>query len=344
MNSEWQKILAADSPGTSDACLGHATGADHHTALCALTSEVVLHVTGEDAEKFLQAQFSNDISALEHPGSQLSTWSSPKGRVIALLRVVRISDGYLLRLPAELLEPVLKRLRMYVLMAKVSIEPRDDLLVMAFSGEQAATTLSGAGVDLPQNTNDTHELPAGGWITRVRDSAAAGLTHRYEIVADCAQVAQHWNTLKSVCVAAAESNWRLQNIDAGIPSINAATTEAFVLQMLNLQHIDGVSFKKGCFPGQEVVARMQYLGKLKRQMVCLQHVGDNVPKAGDEIFKAGRDSAVGKVVDAVSVDGNSCRMLAVVAIAELSEPLFLSKDEQHKLDLLDLPYETPAAS
>lgn len=341
MNSIWQKIVAAHSHEDNGECLHHATGAEHDAALCPLASEVVLHVTGEDAESFLQAQFSNDISALESPGSQLSTWSSPKGRVITLLRIVRIADGFLLRLPAELLEPVLKRLRMYVLMAKVTIEQRDDLLTAAFSGDQAVKALSDAGLTLPDKTDDTHELPAGGWITRVRDYA--GTVPRYEIVADNNQMAEHWSRLQQVCVACSETNWRLQNIDAGVPSIGAATSEAFVLQMLNLQHIEGVSFKKGCFPGQEVVARMQYLGKLKRQMYRLQHNGSTVPKAGDEIFKAGRDSAVGKVVDAVSVDGNSCRLLAVIAIAEVAEKLYLDKTEKHRLDLLDLPYETPVA-
>lgn len=343
MNSEWQKILAADVPGTDDVCVGHVVGNDHDVVRCPITSEALLHVTGEDAEKFLQSQFSNDISVLALPGSQLTTWSNPKGRVITLLRVVKIADGFLLRLPAELLEPVLKRLRMYVLMAKVTIEPRDDLLIMACSGDQAEARLSGDGVALPHNTDVTHEITASSWITRVRDSAATKANPRYEIVADSTQMAQLWNTLKPACVASAESNWRLHNIDAGIPSISAATTEAFVLQMLNLQHIDGVSFKKGCFPGQEVVARMQYLGKLKRQMVRLRHVGNTVPNAGDEIFKADRDTAVGKVVDAVSVDGQSCRMLAVVAIAELSEKLYLSKGQELEVELLDLPYKTPAA-
>ncbi len=355
MKPEWQKILPAlnGRNGNSDALLlPSESNAD--SVICPLSSETVLHVTGDGAELFLQAQFSNDIAALELPGSQLTTWSSLKGRVITLLRVLKISDGFLLRLPTELVEPVLKRLRMFASVpvmkdgkplkqkSKITIEPRDDLLVVGVSGDKAVATLTEGGTGLPEKTDATSELAAGGWVTRVRDSAGAA-TPRFEIVADTAQVAQYWGELSQTCVAAAETVWRLQNIDAGIPTIYASNTEAFVLQMLNLQHINGVSFKKGCFPGQEVVARMQYLGKLKRQMVRLQHVGTTVPVAGDEIFKADRDSAVGKVVDAVSVDGNTCRMLGVVAIAELSEPLYLDKNAQQQLELMDFPYETPLA-
>jgi len=110
-----------------------------------------------------------------------------------------------------------------------------------------------------------------------------------------------------------ESAWRLQNIDAGLPSVGEQTTEAFVLQMLNLQHINGVSFTKGCFPGQEVVARM-----------------------------AGGGSAAGKVVDAVNTDDGSSRLLAVIAIDATTEPLFLDKEGQQALTMLEFPYDTPA--
>lgn len=356
MKPEWQKILSAvNGLEENHDGLVQPAEARAESVICPLLSETVLHVTGDGAELFLQAQFSNDIAALELPGSHLTTWSSLKGRVITLLRVLKIADGFLLRLPTEMVEPVLKRLRMFASVpvmkdgkplkqkTKITIEPRDDLLVVGISGDKAVATLTESGTSLPEKTDATSELAAGGWVTRVRDNAGAA-TPRFEIVADSKQVAQYWSDLSQASVAAAEAAWRLQNIDAGVPSIYAANTESFVLQMLNLQHIDGVSFKKGCFPGQEVVARMQYLGKLKRQMVRLQHVGSAVPKAGDEIFKEGRDTAVGKVVDAVGEAGNSCRMLAVMAIAELSEKLYLDKNAEYPLELLDLPYETPLAS
>ncbi len=341
MNSEWQKFITLDGHGAKDSS-DQTPVVDAAAVVCPLVSESVVHVTGEDAEKFLQAQFSNDIAALQTPGSQLTTWSSPKGRVITLLRVLKVSDGFLLRLPTDLLETILKRLRMYVLMSKVVLEPRNDLLVAGVSVENALPALNEMTTALPQVIDASVELSGGGWLTRVRsgsDSQAA----RFEIVASTSQVGKYWSVLSQSCPIGTEASWRLQNIDAGIPSINAATTEAFVLQMLNLQHINGVSFKKGCFPGQEVVARMQYLGKLKRQMYRLQSSGEATPAAGDDIYVAGRDSSVGKVVDAVGVDKQQSRLLAVLAIAETTEPLFLDKAATRPLELIDLPYDTPVA-
>ena len=145
------------------------------------------------------------------------------------------------------------------------------------------------------------------------------------------------------CQLTDETVWRLQNIDAGVPSVTSATSEAFVLQMLNLHHINGVSFKKGCFPGQEVVARMQYLGKLKRQMYRLGYNGELAPSAGAEIYKEGGNSAVGKVVDAQLVADGHYRMLAVIAIDATEATLSLDQNLQHKVDLLELPYSLAEA-
>jgi len=116
-----------------------------------------------------------------------------------------------------------------------------------------------------------------------------------------------------------------------VPSIGEGTSEAFVLQMLNLQHIDGVSFKKGCFPGQEVVARMQYLGKLKRRMYRAAVAGDP-PAPGAEIFTEGTNSAVGKVVDAQADGQGESRLLAVLAIDSSEKPLTVGKEPGQPVD------------
>jgi len=153
-----------------------------------------------------------------------------------------------------------------------------------------------------------------------------------------------WHLLVEYCQVCSEARWRLQNIDAGVPAVGQGTSEAFVLQMLNLHHIDGVSFKKGCFPGQEVVARMQYLGKLKRRMyrasIPTSSQGES-PLPGAEIYTEGSKSAVGKVVD-VQPDGNGeSRLLAVLAIESATKPLTIGK-EQQPVTVLELPYELPA--
>ena len=306
--------------------------------LCTLFTDAVLHVGGEDAEAFLQGQFSNDIAALAMPGSQLSTWSNPKGRVVCLFRLIRVEDGYLIILPSELLDGVQKRLKMYVLMARVVIEHRTDLVGVGVSGEKGQQALSALVKQLPEATDDCVSVTASCWLTRVR-----GDSPRFELIGDAESLEPVWKACMELCQLTDETVWRLQNIDAGVPSVTSATSEAFVLQMLNLHHINGVSFKKGCFPGQEVVARMQYLGKLKRQMYRLNYNGELAPSAGAEIYKEGGNSAVGKVVDAQLVADGHYRMLAVIAIDATEATLSLDQNLQHKVDLLELPYSLAEA-
>ncbi len=343
MNADWQKMLISFGAELTDGELNYRPEDDKAGVLSTLAGVTILHVSG-DAEAFLQDQFSNDIALLATPGSQLNTWSTPKGRVITLFRVIKVADGLLIKISSELVELMLKRLRMLaqlpvlgpdgktVITLKVVFEPRDDLIAIGVSGEGAMKALAAHGISMPENVDDTAAMPAGGWITRVR-----GDFPRFEIIANAEQLSPLWEVAMDTCRMADESAWRLQNIDAGVPSVNAATSEEFVLQMMNLQLINGVSFKKGCYPGQEIVARMHYLGKLKRSMFRLQCEG-NAPNAGDEIFKAGGGSAAGKVVDAVQAADNTTRMLAVLAIDATTEPLFLDKEAKRPLQLLEMPY------
>lgn len=341
MNTEWQEFLVSAGAVLSDGGALHFPSDKELAAdstVSAISGDVVLRITGDEAESFLQGQFSNDIAALGIPGSQLNTWSNPKGRVLTLFRIIRDTEGYLIRMPAELVEPVQKRLKMFVLMAKVSIEQQPDLVSFGVAGNQAAKVLENSVQTLPGQVDDTVQAN-NITVCRVR-----GDVDRFEVIAPLDSALALWTDLTEVCQPTGESVWRLQNIDAGVPSIGAATTEAFVLQMLNLQHIDGVSFKKGCFPGQEVVARMQYLGKLKRRMYRAEGLLENgpVPEAGAEVSNKDVASAVGKVVDAQLVGDGTFRLLMVNAIAATEAPLFLDKEATQPLTLLDLPYSVEA--
>ncbi len=311
-------------------------GADRSDVLILMGDQVVLQVTGTDASDFLQGQFSNDVASLGDPGVQMTTWSNPKGRVLALFQLARVGDAFYIRLPADLAASFLKRLRMYVLRAAVVIEPLDDYACIAASGEAAAQKLAELGSAAP---NGTDTMVSHG---QVMIAQARGAKPRFEIFGPAAEISALWDQLATVCTPASRADWRLQDIDAGVPAISAATSEAFVLQMLNLQLIDGVSFKKGCFPGQEVVARMQYLGKLKRRMYRASLNCDTLPAAGTDIHKADGGSAVGKVVSAAVAGDGTCHLLAVLTIDATTEPLFCDGFE-NAISLLDLPYQFEAA-
>jgi len=294
----------------------------------------LLHITGDDAESFLQAQFSNDVAALALPGSQINTWSTAKGRVLMVFRLLKVADGYVIKMPTELVEPVLKRLRMFVLMAKVVIEPREDWVALGVSGK-CASALSDECGELPSQVDDVVALNNNCWVACCR-----GESPRYEIIGDAEEISKLVSRLAKDGHMANDETWRLQNIDAGVPSVFSATSESFVLQMLNLHRIDGVSFKKGCFPGQEVVARMHYLGKLKRQMYRLESTTGEAPVAGGSVYKAG-GSAVGEIVDAVQTN-TGARMLAVMKIDSLEEDLFLDDAASQPVGVVELPYAVAA--
>lgn len=296
---------------------------------------VVLRVNGADAADFLQGQFSNDVSTLADGGAQLTTWSNPKGRVLALFQLIRSGDDFYITLPCGLAANFIKRLRMYVLRAAVVVEQLDDHACIAVSGESGAQRL-GALVAAPAEPG--HCVAHGAvLIARVR-----GQRPRFEIFGPVSEIIDLWKTLATACTPSARSDWCLQDIEAGVPSIVEATSEAFVLQMLNLQLIDGVSFKKGCFPGQEVVARMQYLGKLKRRMYRASLNSLSPPAAGTDIHRSSGGSAVGKVVAAAPAREGVCHLLAVLAIDASDEPLHCDGDDA-TLQLLDLPYQIEAA-
>ncbi len=313
-----------------------ALGAERSDVLVAMGDQVVLRVNGADAREFLQGQFSNDVAGLPDPGAQMTTWSNPKGRVLALFQLARVGDDFYLRLSADQAASFQKRLRMYVLRAAVVVEQLDDFACIAASGDAAAQALSALAGGLPSESDD---MLAHGQVMIKR---ARGAVPRFEMFGPVAEIISLWDHLAQVCVPASRADWRLQDIDAGVPAISAATSEAFVLQMLNLQLIDGVSFKKGCFPGQEVVARMQYLGKLKRRMYRASLNSDTLPEPGTDIHRANGGSAVGKVVTAAFASPGSCHLLAVLTIDATSEPLFCDGLDQ-AIALLDLPYQFEAA-
>ena len=155
---------------------------------------------------------------------------------------------------------------------------------------------------------------------------------------------QLWSDFATHLVVNDSTHWRLQEIEAGIPSIDAATSEAFVLQMCNLDALGGVSFKKGCYPGQEVVARMHYLGKLKRRMYLAELQSNECPLPGDELISKGseKNDGSGKVVDAVQVDKDKSIMLFVAQIAKAqSGELAMAGQPESMLALKTLPYTIP---
>ncbi len=293
----------------------------------------LIQASGSDTAEFLQGQFGNDVRKVDAGHHQLNSYSSPKGRMLALFRLSARDEGYLLRLPTDTLEAALKRLSMFVLRSQVVLSEASELVGLGLSGPNAAKLLDAACGGVPKAAGEARQ---NGELSLLR---VPGDQPRFEVYGPVEAMRELWNRLAESARPAGAPLWALLEIRAGLPTLYAANAEAFVAQMLNMQLIDGVNFKKGCYPGQEVVARMQYLGKLKRRMYRAR-VDAACPAAGDELFspESASGQGAGRVVDAApNADGCELLLVAEVAVAE-GGTLRLDSNEGTPLQLLELPY------
>jgi len=307
-----------------------------------LSDLTVIDATGADTAEFLQGQFCNDLSTVTANQAQLTGYCTPKGRLLTLAIVVGIESGFRLLVPRELSAAFVKRLSMFVLRADVTVEVKDDYLctgvISNSSGEwgdalPTATTLSTE--PFSATTTETNQIIA--WYPIEINGS---LHQRRILIATEAQQLAHWQNNEDL-TKSSESIWRYGDIQQGIPSLKNETNDSFVPQMVNLQLIHALSFKKGCYPGQEIVARMQYLGKLKRHMrrfvMAIGSDKDNLPVAGNALTNQDDENA-GIVVDAVLVDGH-VELLAVVKVLADAETFAFSGVA---MSPTDLPYNLPS--
>lgn len=246
-----------------------------------LSAQGVLLLEGPDAPAFLHGQVTADVLGLVPGHAALAALCNAQGRVIATLRIGRLARGLALVMPRELTAPVAQRLQRYVLRAKVSVQDA--------SGELAVVGLAAGG--------GGWQAPAAGWESLRLDgmrSLAIGPAASADAALDGADPMASWDAL---CVASGE------------PEVYAATSEAWVPQMLNLDLLGAVSLSKGCYTGQEVVARVQYLGRSRRRMLRYAFAGAGEPVAGSSMFNA--DTEAGRVVRS-AVQGGAGELLAVV--------------------------------
>ncbi len=278
---------------------------------CDLSHYGLIAARGEDAGAFLHAQLTNDVAGLGPGDSRLAAYCDPKGRMLAVLRLFRRGDEYRLRLPGALTESVVDRLRRFVLRSRVSLEVDAELARVGVSGPRAEELVAAAAGAAPSGA---------GRVLQSREATIVGVpgVHpRFEIYAPPAAMRGIWDSLNVHAAPVGAAVWRLLEIQAGLPVVHPETAGRFVPQMANLHRVDGVSFRKGCYPGQEVVARMQYLGKLKRHMILAHAAAAREPRPGDPLFApdTGAGTDVGAVVDAAPAPDGGYLLLAVVQIA-----------------------------
>ena len=315
MNPLWQDHLLAAGAVIQDGIVAHfgnpqqalqATG--NGTIVADLSHLGMIRFSGEDSQTFLQGQFTNDTRLATREQAQHSALCTPKGRMLANFLLWQDEGGYLLQLPAALRESVQQRLAKYVLRAKVkSQDASEELVRLGVAGENAEALLEQAVGALPQSVlGITHHNRA----SIIRLSAL-----RFEVVLPADAAPALWNTLAKTCPPAGSGCWEWLEIRAGIPAILPPTQELFTPQMANLETLGGISFTKGCYTGQEVVARTQYLGKVKRHL-HLAHIADgSAPQPGDDVLGIGPEGEMqvaGQVVNAQTAPGGGYDLLAVI--------------------------------
>lgn len=305
------------------------------TVLVELSALSLIRARGADALTFLNDQLSNDVRRVDETHSQLAAWCNPKGRVLALLRVLRRGEDYCLLLPGTLQETVLKRLRMFVLRAKATLDDADDDLVsFGVAGPRTGALLRETFGELPDETN--------GSVTRSNVTVLRISSERYAVIAPVSTATEWWQRLRTSVRPVASDRWTWLDIGAGLPQVYPETSEAFVPQMLNLELLGGVDFKKGCYPGQEIVARLHYRGGLKQRMV--RAYVDATASPGMPLYAPDLPGqATGAVAAVALAPAGGYDLLAVTHLSSVAAGAVRlgSEHEGALLTLLPLPYPLP---
>jgi len=313
MNSNWHSFLTAQGARFGSEAhelldFGDAAGelqaARSATVLAPLTHLGVIACAGDEAKPFLHNQLTSDINHLGVEQAQHSAWCTAKGRMLASFVAWRSGDDYRLALAAELLPAIIKRLQMFVLRSKVTLaDISDQIALLGIAGPKAAESLAAAGLSAPGEAMS---------VSNNEDIRVIRLdTSRYLIALPVERCAALWPVLAAQARPVGLPVWRWLDIVAALPLITAATREEFVPQMADFEKIGGVSFHKGCYPGQEIVARTQYLGKVKRHL--FRASSETPVKAGDDLYSPENpDQSIGKIVTAAVAPEGGWAALAVI--------------------------------
>ena len=303
MASDWQLGLKQYGATIVDGAVNNFTGSDSDQneilaastmdTLCDLTHLGLLEVSGAEAVSFLQGQVTNDVKLLTVGNkAHLTAHCNPKGRMLALFLAFAHHDHLHLQCNRSLLEPMMKRLKMYVMRSKVDIKDVSETIIkFGINGPNASALLTPLFSKIPTQDDEILSLENG---TILKLPTIAGHA-RFEIFTNEVNAPIIFNALKVSCKLVGKPCWDWLNIQMGIPDISLKTQEQFVPQMLNLDILNGINFKKGCYTGQEIVARTHYLGTVKRRTYLAAIASSIAPTEGDKVIDS-LNNEVGQIV------------------------------------------------
>lgn len=298
---------------------------------CLLSHENILSIQGTDSKKFLQGQLTCNLNYISTTQSSLGGCCNTQGRLISSFRLIeQTQNRYLLALDKHLYDKQLADFKKYAIFSKVTFDLANN--------EWSRIGLYGAPTDL-----GFLNIPIPEQINQVTQSEKLILIKTGQQLFELWTPNTHLHAttvlLQSTIPEESLNNWLLMQIRAGIGQVFLENAERFVPQMINLQSLGGVSFKKGCYLGQEIVARMQYLGKLKQHLYRFSADTNTCPSIGAELFSTVHTTSVGQVVLAANTPDNKIEILASVRDNAAIEKLWLEDNTESSLTCLPLPYK-----
>ena len=279
-----------------------------------LNTSSMIKVEGDDRVPFLQGQLTQDIKLISHDKALFAGFCNPKGRVLAFMLCFEEHDSIHIQIDSSIAEPILRRLKMYVLRSKVSLNLLDNQFTCV--GFVGSKTLLNQGIKLPENYLDivrSHDV----MIMRVGKN-----TERFQLMGEASKVKSFMQLNLPEYTSMSIESWNNLNILDGVPDIYPTTQEAFIPQSLNMDLIDGVNFKKGCYTGQEIVARTHYLGKVKRRMYRGFIESQDVLTPGDQILNEKRE-VIGQLVRSAVENNSKTNMLIELRVDQAHEALYI---------------------
>jgi tRNA-modifying protein YgfZ len=328
MQEQWQNFLKEQGATIEDNGAINFKISDIEITKTELASPLanftILAISGNDRHTFLHGQFINDLNLIEKPGAQLSAWCNPKGQVITNFIIINTGISYLLLFKQDLKEFVQKRLSMFVMRSDVTIENITESSPII--GMANTKDLSALGENIPTNAGEVYAVDGLVIICHPDNSGRYLITGITEALTK--KLPELHLTLTS------STSWELLDVLSGLPWITSATQEQFLPQMLNLDVLNGLSYQKGCYPGQEVIARLHYRGEVKKRLQLIKT--DNELVVGDSVYLDNSENKIGTVINSARDPVGNYYGLAVIELEKESEKLISSDKE---ITLIELPYE-----
>ncbi len=296
--------------------------------------------SGDDVRPFLQNQLSCDVGDVGLSTAQYGSYCTPKGRMLATFILWQSDGTFYMQLPESLVTSMIKRLSMFVLRAKVIItDANENFIRIGLVGKQSHQLVE-------KYTGSRFDIDPARCLNVIHYQQAHVVRHnanRFEFFLPVEQAPELWEQLSQYAKPVGSNSWDWLEIRDGIPIILPATQEQFIPQMVNLEAIGGVSFKKGCYPGQEIVARTQHIGKIKRRMYLAHIASDSADVTvmpGDELFgDVLADQSCGKIVNSAPASDGGFDVLAVIQVSSSEGGnVYWQSAKAQQLEIIPLSY------